>query len=208
MDQRRVIEEAHGQAIMANNLGKLKNQHGDHESALRYFQVALDHFTSMHVPYGMAATHMNIGITYLYQQMFDHARSHLDQSKALRDQVDAKELFPALYRLYAELAFAERQFPHALEWITQSLTWAQCLKAPFEEGESLRIRGDILRAVGNYQDAMVAFRQACALLGGAHDSESTRTMVYCLKELAHMVDDRSEAVSLLMEAQRLHQDTS
>jgi tetratricopeptide (TPR) repeat protein len=194
------IGDVHGQAVLANNLGDLKRKTGDYASAIDYFRLALERFTSLDSDYGVAVIHLNMGSVSLSQGALPEARYHLEQSRLLFEQTGAEEFLTELYRTCAALALAEARHEEALDWADSSLRLAQQHEARSEEGEAHRMRSLILLALERREQALAALRQARALFAQV---DNQHAVIRCLEELARITRDEAEAAAARAEAQRL-----
>jgi tetratricopeptide (TPR) repeat protein len=194
------IGDVHGQAVLANNLGDLKRKMGDYASAIDYFRLALERFTSLDSDYGLAVIHLNMGSVSLSQGALPEARYHLQESRLLFEQTGAEEFLTELYRTCAALALAEAQHEEALGWADSSLRLARQHEARTEEGEAHYMRATILQALARHAEALADIRQARAIFAQV---DNQHAVMRCLEELARSTPDPDEAAAAHAEGQRL-----
>lgn len=203
LELKAAVGDAHGQAILANNLGDLKRKLGAYDQALHYFSLALDQFTELGSDYGVAVLHMNMGAVSVNQGALHAARQHLERSRQLFDRLGSEEFLAELYRIYAELELAEHQPHAALRWADDALALARRLHAHAEEAEARRVRGTILRTLARREEAITDLRQASVIFATIDNQPA---VARCLEDLARTTDDQPEAAAALAEVQRIRRE--
>lgn len=165
----------YGASFADNNLGGIALNQGRLEDALAYYRSALH--TQEQIggsAYVLGVIQMNLGATYAKQGETSRALDHLNTSRTLFEQNQARDFLPELHRHLAEVYAHQHDWEHANDHLTQALTLARELSARGEEGMALRVRAEMA----------LTQNQLAAALADLHASEQALTEANETYELA------------------------
>ena len=171
--------DLYNQVFVNNNLGGSALRQGRLQEALGYYQKAMRQLGQIGgSPFVIGALHMNLGNTRLQLREIDLAMEELRQALESFNQAQARDFLPETYGYLAEASLLQND-PDAAEAHGQrSLEIAQELKMPREEGQSMRILGEIALARGQFGDAHDFLTSSHDLLTTAGDEyESAKTQL-------------------------------
>ncbi len=165
------LGNVYSRVLVDNNLGGIALNQGRLDDALHYYQRALDALTliggSLWV---MGALHLNLGATHIRRQELPVAFDHLQQSRNLFEQAHVRDLLPQMHRRLAEAHLAEGNLEQAKEEVSTSLTIAEELAVPGEQGLAWRVKGVIAMTEGQTDEAEAYLEKAIALLRSVGDN--------------------------------------
>lgn len=138
------LGDTYNQVLADNNLGGIALNRGRLDEAIAYYKNAL---RSMEQIGGslwvLGALHMNLGGALVRDQRLDEADEHLQTSRTFFDQAQARDFLPELHRLFAEAALAADDLDTAVAHIEEALATGRELNMKGEEGNALRVLGQI-----------------------------------------------------------------
>lgn len=165
------LGNVYNRVLVDNNLGGIALNQGRLDDALHYYQRALDALTliggSLWV---MGALHLNLGATHIRRQELPVAFDHLRESRDLFERAHVRDLLPEMHRRLAEAYLAEGELERAKEEAATSLTIAEELAVPGEQGLAWRVRGVIAMTEGQTDEAEAHLEKAIALLQSVGDN--------------------------------------
>ena len=173
----RTGDELH-KAIADNNIGEIYRQQGILDEALRYYTAALASIEQIGgSKYVIAVLHMNLGATYVRMQNAGDAIRHLETSRTLFTEIEARDFLAELFGYLAESECIACRFDQAHDIGTQGLTLSRELSMKTEEGKCLRILGDIAMSTGDLDKAKPYLDESLQVLeevGNAYPLARTR----------------------------------
>ena len=186
------LGNVYNRVLVDNNLGGIALNQGRLDDALHYYQRALDALIliggSLWV---MGALHLNLGATHIRRQELSVTFDHLQQSRNLFEQAHVRDLLPEMHRRLAEAYLAEGDLERAKEEVSTSLTIAEELAVPGEQGLAWRVRGVIAMAEGHKDEAEAHLEKAIALLQSVGDNYG----LACTQlSLAQLSTERTESL--------------
>jgi predicted ATPase/class 3 adenylate cyclase len=141
------VGDVNNRIFVDNNLGGIALNQGRLEDALAFYRAALRAVEqTAGSAYVRGALHNNLGATYVRQGNAAAAREHLRASQPLFDQVQARDFLPEMHRHFAEAALIAGDLAEAEAEGQQALSLARELAMRGEEGNSLRVLGEIAAA--------------------------------------------------------------
>ncbi|MEO7909450.1 MAG: tetratricopeptide repeat protein [Roseiflexaceae bacterium] len=160
-----------------NNLGGIAVKQGRLNDALAFYQEALHSLQQIGGSlYVIGVLHMNIGATYVRRNELDAARQHLQRSQEYFTLVQSRDFLPEMHRYLAEAALITGDLAEAEAQGQQAFSLAHELTMRGEEGNSLRVLGQIARAQRQLDQAERYVDQSLAFLEEVGDEyESARS---------------------------------
>lgn len=148
-----------------NNLGGIALNQGRLDDALHFYQRALSALENIGGSLWVTGVlHLNLGATHIRRSELPIAFAHLSDSQRLFEQAQGRDMLPELHRRLAEAYLAQREFDQAREQAASSLSIAEELAAPGEQGMTWQVIGAIQAAEGHVSEAEASFEKAIALL--------------------------------------------
>lgn len=203
------IGDVYRRILIDNNLGGIALNQGRLDDALAYYQSALQ---SQEQTGGslwvLGALHMNLGHTFVRRGEIEVARHHLRTSQEYFNQAQARDFLSEVHRGFAEAALRAGELEEAEAQGQQSRNYALELGMRGEEGNSLRVLGEIDAARSHFEKGEAALNQAAAILDEVGDQfEWARTQL-SLARLYHAWGKAAEAQTALARSlpifERLH----
>jgi class 3 adenylate cyclase/tetratricopeptide (TPR) repeat protein len=155
-------------AFVENNLGGIALNQGRLDESLAAYERSLHILEQIGgSPYARGALHMNLGATFVRRGEPDPARTHLELSRTLYQQADARDFLPELHRHFAAAALSEGDYEQARSLAGQALALAQELAMRVEEATSLQLLGEIALARQDAAGAAPYLTQALTILEDA-----------------------------------------
>jgi tetratricopeptide (TPR) repeat protein len=108
--------------------------------------------------------HMNLGATFVRRNELETAHWHLHASQTYFDQVKSRDFLPELHRYFAEAALLAQNLTEAEAQGQQALSLSRELTTRGEEGQSLRVLGQIASIQAQHQQAEHYLLQSLAIL--------------------------------------------
>lgn len=217
------LGNVYNRLLVDNNIGGIALNQGRLDDALFYYRRALRALEQIGGSlWVMGALHLNLGATHIRRAELPVAFDHLYTSRDLFERAQVRDLMPEMHRRLAEANLAQGDLAQARQEIDQSLAVAEELAMLGDQGQSLRILGEIATHEQAYDQADDFFDRAldllrrvgddyglaCAQLGKArlcHDcarpEERDTLLAHCLP-----VFERLGAAIELDEARRLNPD--
>jgi tetratricopeptide (TPR) repeat protein len=159
------IGDVYNRAFADNNLGEIALYQGRVDEALRFYQAALDSFEQIGgSPYVLGVLHMNLGASFIRQGEAGPAREHLGASQRYFEQAGGRDFLPEMNRHLARAALIAGQSEAAAAHIDEALRLAREMGMRAEEGNGLRVQGEIYRQQQRLPDAQLALQQSVAVL--------------------------------------------
>jgi adenylate cyclase len=185
------IGDVHWSAITDNNLGGIALNQGRLDEALAFYQEGLHSLEQIGASLWMLGIfNMNLGATYMRRGEVDSARQYLLLSETNFASVQARDYLPELYRHFAEVSLIANDTMAAESQGQQALALARELAMRGEEGTSLRVLGDIARALGDLDRAELYLHESLAILDDVGDAyEAARSRL----SLAHIYVQQDQA---------------
>jgi hypothetical protein len=181
------------------NSGVLYAQMGDQKAALLHLSRALGFAKSAEL-YDDQIT----SLSYLADLAIDEgnaatAASRLTEAEALLAQSQQNYLRPFVTYLHAKLHLLQKEYEQARAIADEAITIAQQLGMGQEEGLALRIRGEVVAALGDADSGTADFAASLSRLSG-NPYEAARTKMAWGAQLLTRQQQQQTAQSLLQEA--------
>jgi predicted ATPase/class 3 adenylate cyclase len=174
----RQIGDIHWIAVSNNNLGGIALNQGRLNEALHFYNDGLRFLQQIGASLWMQGIfNLNLGATFVRRGEVDQARTHLSMSEEYFTQAQARDNLPELYRHAAEAALLAGNLSEAEAQSRKALDLARELAMRADEGQILRVLGEIASARGQGGEAELALRQSLAILdevGDAYAGARTR----------------------------------
>jgi predicted ATPase len=162
------IGDVYNRAFADNNLGWIATNQGRLDDAVYHYQQGLATLEQIGgSPYVLGAFHNNLGATYNRRgntQAAESAMEHLKISQAYFEQAGARDWLAELYRHQASASLLAGDVTGARAQIEQALSLARELKMRGEEGNALRVLGEVEAAGGQLDLAEEHLRQSLEIL--------------------------------------------
>jgi tetratricopeptide (TPR) repeat protein len=114
--------------------------------------------------YVIGVLHMNLGATFVRAGKIDVARSHLKRSEQYYAKVNTRDFLAEIYRYFAAASLHEGALVEAEAYGQQSVKVARELTMRGEEGNTLRVLGDIAIARGDLEHAEILLKESLSIL--------------------------------------------
>ena len=163
------------QTAIGSNLAYLYTLQGKLEQALSKLQDSLKLARRHNLSRSAMQALSNLANIYLYQHDLHAAVETLTEAERIALQIDVNEDLPFIFRCWTQLHLLSQASGRALDCAEKSVTLSQNLKAPLEEGMSLRLLALAHLATNQPLAALEAFSQSLALLEGNDPYEAART---------------------------------
>jgi len=172
-----LLGDVYNRAFVDNNLGGIALNQGRLDEALDYYQSALVSLERIGgSEYVLGALHNNLGAAFIRRGEIDVAREHLRASSACFEQAHSRDFLAELQRHFAEAALASGDLGDAENHAQQALQLAHELTMRGEEGNTLRVLGEISLAQHHWDEAEQWLRAGLAILESTKDAyEAART---------------------------------
>lgn len=171
------IGDVHGVALMHSNLGDDYILRREYETAWRHLDNALASSLTHQLPRVELYTRVNLARYYLEQDDLVLAEAMLHQAELLSQRQSAAEQKAEVILLRAEWLLRRDQLEAALAQVEQALALTD---VPKEQGVSWRLKGVVLAALAQSEQAESAFQESLSLL--AHNPfEMARTRLSMAK---------------------------
>ncbi len=175
--------DLYNRAFADNNLGEILLKRGQLDEALGAYGEALRAFEQIgRSAYVLGALHNNLSAVYVRQGQAAPAREHLSMSQQYFEQAKARDFLPEMHRHFAEAALLAGDLRDAETHAQQALSLSLELSLRSEEGNSLRVLGEIALALGQLAQAEEHLRSSRAVLDAVGEVyESARTALVLAK---------------------------
>jgi tetratricopeptide (TPR) repeat protein len=137
----------------------------------------------------LGALHMNLGATFISRGEVEAAYAHLRTSQEYFQRARARDFLPELHRHFAEAALRAGDLPQAEVEGRQALSLARELALRGEEGNSLRVLGEIAMAHGQFNLAGEYLGQSVSILGAVGDEYEQARSQLSMARLYHTQKD-------------------
>jgi tetratricopeptide (TPR) repeat protein len=154
-----------------NNMGIIALNQGRLDEALEIYQQGLDLLKQRRegALYLRALFEASLGATFIRRGEGETARKHLQRAQDYCQQIEARDFFPELHRLWAEAALLAGDLGEAVVQAKKSLELARELGMRGDEGRTLRVLGQIIAAQGQLDLAVDQLGQSIAILAEVGD---------------------------------------
>jgi class 3 adenylate cyclase/predicted ATPase len=188
------VGDTYNRALVENNLGGIALNQGRLDEALTFYHNSLRALTQIGTTgYMLGAVYNNLGATHLRRGEVEPARENLRASQASFEQAQARDFLPELHRHFAEAALLAQELAEAEAQGQRALALARELSMRGEEGNSLRVLGDIAAARLEFEQAEQDLRQSVSILTEVGEQyEAARSQLSLARVLAARGD--AEAV--------------
>jgi class 3 adenylate cyclase/predicted ATPase/Tfp pilus assembly protein PilF len=220
-----LLGDVYNRSFAENNLGGIALNQGRLVEALNYYHSALEALARIGgSEYVLGVLHNNLGATYIRRGEIEAGRDHLYTSLHYFDRTQSRDFLAELYRHFAEAALAAGDYADAELQGEQALTLARELTMRNEEGNALRVLGEVSAAQQHWSDAEQRLTDSLYALEDVRDAyEAARTRlalarVRCARgqcgEAVNLIDhcvevfDRLNAQLDLTAAQALQQQAA
>jgi class 3 adenylate cyclase/predicted ATPase len=178
-----LLGDVYNRSFAENNLGGIALNQGRLDAALDYYHSALEALSRIGgSEYVLGALHNNLGATYIRRGEAEAARDHLYTSQHYFERTQSRDFLPELHRHFAEAALALGEITEAETQAQQALALARELTMRNEEGNVLRVLGEIHAAQQQYDAAEQCLHDSLYALEEAHDTyEAARTRLAVAK---------------------------
>lgn len=188
------------QATVEVNLGAAYINLGEDEAAQQHLQSSLTLAHKNHLHAIEVIAQLRLADLQIRIARWQQAESAAHAAEELARQIGDNSSLIAIYRVYAEFKQATGDITGALLTIEHSITLAEELQERLEQGQSLRILGQICLKQGDYQQAVTIFEKSLSLLVDNEPYEAARTKVnWGIALVTH--GDKNAGICLLQEAQ-------
>ncbi len=163
------IGDIYHRAFVDNNLGWIALNQGKFDQALEYYQGGLAALELLggsagSSAYVKGAFHNNLGATYIRLGNAQAANKELAASLALFEQAGARDWLAELHRHKASAALLGGDLERAESEAATALDLARELKMRAEEGNTLRVMGEIASQRGQMEQAREHLEHSLAVL--------------------------------------------
>jgi tetratricopeptide (TPR) repeat protein len=181
-----LLGDVYNRSFAENNLGGIALNQGRLDEALDFYHSALEALARIGgSEYVLGALHNNLGATYLRRNEIEAGRDHLYTSLHYFERTQSRDFLPELHRHLAEAALGAGEYAEAEARGLQALALARELTMRNEEGNTLRVLGQIHAAQQQWPEAEQLLNESLYALEEARDTyEAARTRlalahVYC-----------------------------
>ena len=159
------IGDIYNRSLGDNNLAGILLNQGKLDEALQTYQNALNGVQQIRGSlWVLGGLHNNLGATYVRRNDPQKALEHLQIGRDFLAQANARDFLPELYRHFAEVALLTAEYDHAHRNGEEALALARELNMRGEEGNSLRVLGEIALRRGNFTAAQDYLGQSSQIL--------------------------------------------
>lgn len=137
-----------------NNLGGIALNQGRLDEALLFYEEALHAQEQIgRSLWILGVLHMNLGHTFVRRGEVFAARRFLETSQDYFTQAKARDFLPEMHRYFAKTELLAGDIEQAAEHVGTALKLAREMAMRSEEGNSLRVMGEVAIAQGEYEAA-------------------------------------------------------
>jgi class 3 adenylate cyclase/tetratricopeptide (TPR) repeat protein len=172
-----LLGDVYNRSFAENNLGGIALNQGRLDDALAYYHSALEALARIGgSEYVLGVLHNNLGATYVRRGEIEAGRDHLYTGLHYFERTQSRDFLPELYRHLAEAALAAGEYAGAETQSQQALALARELTMRTEEGNALRVLGQVRAAQRQWPDAEQLLNNSLYVLEEARDTyEAART---------------------------------
>ena len=190
--------DVYNQAFVDNNLGGISLNQGRLVEALQFYQEALNDLRKIGGSlYVLGVLHMNLGAAFIKQEEVDAAVHHLRISQEHFAAAHARDFLPELYRHFAEAVLLGQNLQEAEAQGQQALSLARELTIRAEEGNSLRVLGEIAGAQDNIGQAERYIGESLAILEEVGDEYEAARSRLALAKVYHSQGKSEQTLTVL-----------
>ncbi len=188
-----LLGDVYNRAIADNNLGGIALNQGRLDEALECYQAALSSMEQIGgSAYLLGCLRNNLGAVFIRRNDVEAARQHLRASQDYFDQAKARDFLPELHRHLAEAALLSTDLAEAEAQGQQALSLARELSMRGEEGNSLRVLGEIALLQKQFDEAESHLCLSSSILEEVHDEYELARSRLALARLCLTVGKREE----------------
>jgi class 3 adenylate cyclase/predicted ATPase len=172
-----LLGDVYNRSFAENNLGGIALNQGRLDEALDYYHSALEALARIGgSEYVLGVLHNNLGATYLRRGEIEAGRDHLYTGLHYFERTQSRDFLSELHRHLAEAALGAGEYAEAEAQGQQALTLARELTMRNEEGNALRVLGQVCAAQQQWSDAEALLNDSLYALEEARDTyEAART---------------------------------
>jgi adenylate cyclase len=160
------IGDLYSRALAENNLGGIALNQGRYDDALDYYQGGLHAMKQIGGSiYVQGVLHMNLGATHIRRGDIQTGCRQLETSQEYFEQAQAREFLPELNRWFGEAALSQGQLLDADRYARIALDLSRQLEMRGEEGNALRLLGEVFGAHRENQLAQECLEKSIFILG-------------------------------------------
>lgn len=201
-------DELH-RVFVDNNLGEIARQQGRLDDAQAFYAEALHALERLGGSrYVLGVLQMNLGATLVRRRSLADARTYLSLSAESFAQAEARDYLPELHRHLAEAALAEADLAEATRQSERALSLARELTVKGEEGNALRVLGEIALARQDPTQAEAYLQESGAVLDEVGDEYAAARSRLALARVGLAQSRRAEALSALEQAEAVFERLS
>ncbi len=155
-----------------NNLGLTYKKMGAYEEALRYYMNSLKLSKKMGFESGIATSLVNMGIIYKKMGKLEQAADAYLQGLEIAKRIDDKYLLSAIHTNLGSIYFVLGDLERARNYIRESVNIKEEIGDLHGSLIALCILGDILREMGNFDDAIKIHKSVLVKAADARNTEA------------------------------------
>jgi serine/threonine protein kinase/Flp pilus assembly protein TadD len=152
------------------SLGSLRISQGKPGDALPYITEALDFYKQGGYSKETSQALLLLGNAYLQQGKYDDALETFKKPLDQADWVSDLSMLGSAHSSIGNLLATKEEFPEALHHFDESYRIHRSLNARFELGYNLMHRANVLRCLGEYEEARQSLREASAIAERGNES--------------------------------------
>lgn len=201
------IGDAYFCAVADNNLGGIAVPQGRLADALAFYQSALDGMEKIGSSvWLLGVLQMNLGHTYLRMRDVELTREHLQRCRDYFEQAQSRDFLPEMLRYFAKVALVAGDMDKAESDAHQGLDLAREMSTRSEEGNLLRVLGEVDIVKGAYVQAGAHLDEAIAILQEIGDVYATARAELSLAELKFRMGEQESGVAVLSHCVRVFEE--
>lgn len=153
-----------GQATPLNNIGNVYYWQGDNETALGYFQKALEVLEKFKLENEFyAIVRSNIGEVYMMMKKHDDARKWLTGALALAKKVESNRLVASIYSILSRLEIEQKNYDEALKNAQAAYDLAKKIGEKDRITETAGVLGKVLYLKNDLQSSLKYLDESISL---------------------------------------------
>lgn len=160
-----------------DNYGVLFEFDQDLDSAALYYNKALDLKISLRDSIGIPYSLNNLGLLAMMKGEYDQAKEYFDRSFSIRSA--RNDVFGIAENLsyYGDLLLNRKKYDEAIVWFNKSNALSDSLNYPRIKKDNLLKMAESFEALGQYDHALFATRQADSIGEKLINEQNSRTMI-------------------------------
>ncbi len=193
-----LLGDVYNRSFAENNLGGIALNQGRLDEALDYYHSAREALARIGgSEYVLGALHNNLGATYIRRGEIEAGRDHLYTALHYFERTQSRDFLPELHRHLAEAALASNEYAETEVQGQQALALARELTMRAEEGNALRVLGQVYAAQQQWSQAEQYLDDSLCVLEEARDTyEAARTRL-ALAQVRCAQGDSAAALELI-----------